>query len=327
MSKGIEAQTGPFMHAADAKATKSFGDRSFTVLIAGAYNAGIIGSEYNGIAILDEDTKAVVLDRHMQTSSGYNGPTKAQRDEMARIMDMDWKAFTSFVSSCPRYRGGMPDIDAKAPDQSLAFNNRVESREIFPASAKSDECPYPTPLSDRRDIIKSILGREMHRVDGPYSKVALAWNIKVGGFDTSGHHEGIEVDPAFDQRWEDHAGSDEYLFVNCCESALRSFLEGEYTLWDSDKPVDAKLLTTGRQGGWLVLSEFGGYDITFDSVNDLEECLVEMDDADLVTLYKLVSHLDVDLSRERRFAEMAYQYASERQRMEEEWAQESAPAA
>lgn len=47
MSKGIESNTGPYLHAADAKWTKEFpGGRRFIVLIAGAYNAGIVGPEH-----------------------------------------------------------------------------------------------------------------------------------------------------------------------------------------------------------------------------------------------------------------------------------------
>ena len=42
-----------------------FGNRSFRVLLYGAYNAmGLIGTEKNGIAVLDEDRRQVVLDGH-----------------------------------------------------------------------------------------------------------------------------------------------------------------------------------------------------------------------------------------------------------------------
>lgn len=110
MSRGIESRTGPYLHASDARWTKAFpGGRRFAVLIAGAYDAGIIGPEHNGIVVLDEDNRSVVLDRHCEEQSGYGGPSPAQYREARRILSMPWEEFLEFCTEHPRYRGCLPD--------------------------------------------------------------------------------------------------------------------------------------------------------------------------------------------------------------------------
>ena len=53
--------------------------RKFRLLLYGAYNAcGLIGSEYNGVAVLDEYARNVVADNIAQESSGYFGPSVKQ---------------------------------------------------------------------------------------------------------------------------------------------------------------------------------------------------------------------------------------------------------
>src|SRR4051812_36614379 len=97
MGAGIENQIGPFMYADGALFEKAFGGRLFRIVIAGARNAGIIGPEDNGIAVLDEDNQAIVIDQHIREGSGYFGPSERQKAEAERIMGMDWKQFTSFL--------------------------------------------------------------------------------------------------------------------------------------------------------------------------------------------------------------------------------------
>lgn len=84
---------------------KNFGDNSFIVFIYGATNVfGLIGSEDNGIAILDNNKKTVVLDCHCKENSGYFGPSKKQINEFNRIMNMDWPEFKKFINSHNRSR-------------------------------------------------------------------------------------------------------------------------------------------------------------------------------------------------------------------------------
>ena len=79
--------------------------RTFRVITYQAYNAmGLIGSESNGIAILDEDKKCVVSDEIERQDSGYFGASAAQRELMDKILAMDAKAFIAFVDASPRLR-------------------------------------------------------------------------------------------------------------------------------------------------------------------------------------------------------------------------------
>ena len=79
--------------------------RAFRVLIYGAYNAmGLIGSEGNGIVILDEDKMLVLTDQISAHDSGYFGPTKAQIAQADALTAMTWAKFRAFVNSHPRSR-------------------------------------------------------------------------------------------------------------------------------------------------------------------------------------------------------------------------------
>lgn len=329
MGDGLEARTANYLHAKDAKAEKAFGDRKFLVLIAGAYDAlGLIGSEHNGIAVLDVDNENVVLDRHMPIGSGATGPSLGQRREMARIMDMDWKTFTAFIRSHPRYRGSMPDVAMPEPDGALPFDDRI----IYPDDARVEGNPYVEPLHTRKEIVDFLRGHAFHSVSGPYSGFGLAWDIKVAPFDPSAHGvEGMEVDAKFDGRWNDHVQSNEYLFGEACEQGLSQYVDDLYTLYEGDKQGLYGFGTAGRSGGWLVLNKFPGVRegrLEWKSLHEFTDFLLELKDEDLVHLYRLVNQVDHDLTPAKVQEEMRYQYASIRQGMEETWAQEmeQAPA-
>ena len=84
---------------------RHFGDRTFRVILYGALNAhGLIGSEHNGVAILDMDKVHVVLDNHAQESSGYYGASTAQIKAFGAIVKMDKKEFFAFCNSHRRSR-------------------------------------------------------------------------------------------------------------------------------------------------------------------------------------------------------------------------------
>jgi len=80
--------------------------RSFRIVLYAAYCAfGLYGPENNGIAVLDEDQRQVLLDQHSRIGSGYYGPSPTQLSEFQRIKDMPWEQFEQFVVSHERYRG------------------------------------------------------------------------------------------------------------------------------------------------------------------------------------------------------------------------------
>jgi hypothetical protein len=86
-------------------ATRTCRGRNLRIVLYGAYNAlGLIGPEMNGIAILDEDARRVILDGHLQEDTGYFGPTRRQVVEHSRIMGMDEDLLEEFIAEHPRTR-------------------------------------------------------------------------------------------------------------------------------------------------------------------------------------------------------------------------------
>lgn len=323
---------GRYLYADGWLAKMTFeGGREFSIVIAGAYDAGIIGSEHNGIAILDENNGRVLADQILQQSSGWYGPSEAQIAEFDRVRTMDWPAFTGYLREQKTFRGGMADVSWPKPQEFQPIADRT----IFPDSAKPAENPYKMPLTGRREIIDFLKSHTVHHVDGPYSSWSLAWNIKVGGsfnstgrFDAEKHPElakEFTPDPAFDQRWTDHVDKDEYLFNEAADNALRQYREGSYSLWEGSEDGAYGFQTTGRSGGWLILTKFAdheGRDMQWQDAKHLEGWLDGLEDAELVHLYKLVGQVDADVAR--RGDEMEYQYAFLRQGIEETWAAEAA---
>lgn len=106
MSNGISNRIGQYLHADGAARRYSIGGTNYVIGIAGAYDAfGLIGPEHNGLFILNDDEKCVVLDRHCEESSGYHGPSRAQWAEFERVANLPLTAFRNFVKNHPRYRG------------------------------------------------------------------------------------------------------------------------------------------------------------------------------------------------------------------------------
>lgn len=85
---------------------KELGDkRKFRLIIYGAYNAmGLIGSECNGIAVLDEDNRHVVCDELAKIGSGYFGPSKEQAKLFDYLINADDKTFANIINTHPRTR-------------------------------------------------------------------------------------------------------------------------------------------------------------------------------------------------------------------------------
>lgn len=99
---------GPYTFVSKEE-TRSFetpdGVRTFRFLIYGAYNAmGLIGSEKNGIAILDEDKVAVLCDEIAKEISGYNQPSATAIETFNELLQVDWKVFQDFINFHKRSR-------------------------------------------------------------------------------------------------------------------------------------------------------------------------------------------------------------------------------
>lgn len=79
--------------------------QTFIVGFSCAYNAfGLIGSEVNGIVVLNDTKKDVVLDEHLRADSGYFGPGDQHRKELERLKGLKPKEFMDFIGKHPRAR-------------------------------------------------------------------------------------------------------------------------------------------------------------------------------------------------------------------------------
>ena len=104
-SAGLAARNVGQYTGAEHLAELTFGKQRFKLCTYQAYNAmGLIGSEFNGIAILDDLHRKVVLDGHLQAGSGWNGVRPAVVQEFYRIAKMSWPEFREFVNAHPRAR-------------------------------------------------------------------------------------------------------------------------------------------------------------------------------------------------------------------------------
>lgn len=341
MSNHISCQTGPYMHGPSDKWTKVFeaddgGKRTFTLLIAGAYNAGIIGPEHNGIVVLDEDNQQVVLDRHLPQPSGYHGPSAEQKAEIRRILEMPWQKFATFCTNNPRYRpASIPDARKSEPDYkhapSAAENPTLITDELVADDIKNG---VSYPARTRMDIIKALATHHFHR-ESLYAPWRLAWDIKVYSFDTTGlGFEDTKNDPQFNERWAKVAENDYEMFYRACTDALRTYLsdDGLYAAYPGAEPGHCAFDIQGRSSGHLVLTRLDDHnDLKWENQMDFKDWAQDLSHENLIALYRTVRNLDNELSLANRTSALEYQYAWYRQGHEDEWREEqeasSAPGA
>jgi hypothetical protein len=97
-------QVGNYMHQGDLFKRRA-GKDVFIVGFATAYNAlGLIGSERNGIFVLNETKRDVVLDEHLRVDSGWCGPRPKHRHELKRLEDLPDEEFLAWIKIHPRAR-------------------------------------------------------------------------------------------------------------------------------------------------------------------------------------------------------------------------------
>lgn len=77
----------------------------YRLMVYGAYNAfGLIGSEHNGIAVLDNQDMCVVADRLFQQDSGYYGPSQRQLDALRFLQTCTPDQFCAAINESGRNR-------------------------------------------------------------------------------------------------------------------------------------------------------------------------------------------------------------------------------
>lgn len=86
-------------------------DITIHIMLSGAYNAlGLIGTEMNGIVVLNETHKAVVLDRAFEEPFGWYGgcgePTFRQKAAFEDICLLSDKDLVAWIRGHKNYRPG-----------------------------------------------------------------------------------------------------------------------------------------------------------------------------------------------------------------------------
>ena len=104
----IDGRIGQFHYnPAHAPVDRIISGVTYKVGIATALNAfGLIGTEYNGIFVLDDTHKAVVLDNHLIGAAGGFGPYGNQKAEFDRLLALPDADFLAFIRSHPNTRPG-----------------------------------------------------------------------------------------------------------------------------------------------------------------------------------------------------------------------------
>jgi hypothetical protein len=102
----IGRQIGQFCYQSDAdifeRVVKGV---TYKVGFATARNVmGLIGTECNGIFVVDMTRKAVVLDEHLRVDSGWYGSQPQHQAELGRIKALSEDAFEDFIARHPRCR-------------------------------------------------------------------------------------------------------------------------------------------------------------------------------------------------------------------------------
>lgn len=80
----------------------------YRIMVYAALNCmGLIGSERNGIAVVDDDDKCVICDEIGKEDSGYFGPSQQQLtmwETLVKMAQTKPAAFCEFINEQPRCR-------------------------------------------------------------------------------------------------------------------------------------------------------------------------------------------------------------------------------
>ncbi|WP_173050322.1 hypothetical protein [Bosea sp. ANAM02] len=308
-------------------------DRAITIVQYDAFEAmGLIGSEVNGIAVLDDDNVSVVIDRHMIAAR-----KSAQIEEFERIKAMPWSQLSLFLRTHPRLFPGTADdlLTGREPARGDLINQARTHRDVTfaPAAdirtqamldenAKPDRA-YAWPASGRSEVISFLCKHGSHSTNGAFG-YALGWDIKATDFDGTGTTHEFTPDPAFSTLWKALIEKDEHLFWDICAEAVSPYVDGQAQSWPGDDEGDWSFRTEGRSGGWLVLSKWRDHRMEFSSAQGLRSFLDDLPDAELVDLYKGIVCFDSDLANPADT--VAWGYSQRRANREEAWKEDPASA-
>lgn len=178
------------------------------------------------------------------------------------------------------------------------------------------DAPYTFPHDTRATVIEYLMDRQSRGYHGRTYR--FCWNVKIYRADFGGdslRQHNADLDPAFDDRWNDHLENDGYLFTLFSNDAARQINEDEWCSYPGDDQGDWKFNFAGRSGGWIVLEKWRGRDMRNPDADDL----AEMDLDDLTAFYRGIRCADSDFTQAKAAAEVEYQAAFYREQLEAEW--------
>lgn len=296
----ISAQTGPFLHGAHRVAHLSFRTqsvpRSFSVVMASAYVSGEFDFDRNGIAIIDNDTRTVVLDEHLKDDMD------GQRQFLAGAPRLSWSRFSEFVSSHPRYRQNVSDIGLDRPEPGNPTNQIHSGATLLPkseddirspaliASANEADCPYNFPPISAEKARASL--RDHHFSEDHYGRLRFAWQLDISKplFD-----EGkVSGNGAADIAWGNAYLARPELKHEILVEIQKPVMEMEFTAWPDGQ--QGRFSFMSLPSGSIGLDKIDGELVAYADLNEMHVKVGQMDDVALRELWIAVHCADHDLS-------------------------------
>lgn len=314
----IATKTGPYLHAVDDAAIVLFETggtpRSFTVLIASAREELMMERTRNGVAILDNDRKQVVLDEHARNDR------RACVEAFEEVRMMSWEEFSSFCRENPRHRGVSPDIVEKktVPDPGSRRNQkamgaaRAASKDAG-GDLRSDHmirshdnpaCPYDFPPVTRDDAIREVSRALLHHGEDGLHR--LKWMIDVSAdIGVEGLSGDFSVDRSRDAAWEQTMHQHPEITEEAILSALAPLLSGSVSTWGAMDEGRYVFRIEAERGDVMTLASLDQTSMAFGGRGHLVRSLEALDSSDLRDLWKLKRTVDHDLEPGRLSARIS----------------------
>lgn len=335
--------TGPYLHRPQDCAHLRFESagetpRSFTVIISEGLVKNGETIKRNGLAILDNDNRCVVIDREYSQIDPSRGPSRQQSMALELMKDLGWREFAAYCGSRKTYRKNVSDLRNEIPDcgnrenqirLGLLDSREIDNRSDFVRQINAEpDLPYSFPRASRSAMISEIMGHEVYRgAHGAESH--LAWDVRMNfRWNQSGKLAvpKAEIEPEFDKQWSKQVRSDESIFQRASEASLAPYLSTPFLAFDAENGIAANLEVAGRNAGFVVMSDFGGAQMGFRNATELAGKLAAMDDEHIMMLWVTCRTLSSDLSVASRSFDMASEFHDIRAEMEDFWRTEEEPA-
>jgi hypothetical protein len=294
----ITEKTWKYLHGPDDVTHLSFPTggvpRSFSVIQYAATGRDEVDLDDNGIAIIDNDQMAVVLDGHLS-----NRPLK-QIEFMSSVRKMDWGSFSAFAASHPRYRGRQDDFALPRPRPGVLTNQiqrgvmnapsneeDIRSPSMVQADASSD-CPFSFPEISRSEALSAILSHPC--LQGEDGRWRLSWALP----DRTTH-------PMFKPKenmdgWTRHCIANPELYDLATTTVIEPYLCGAATTWPRSDAGRYVFETGGTEHpDVLCLLSIDGVEIDFNTRGEFGKLLDALPDVAVRDIWKLVQVTDNDL--------------------------------